>query len=236
MKEVHLFYAPDLLQCEELPSEEAAHAIRVLRMQEGNEILVTDGRGYLYECIITLASPKHCKVQINQRTLIDKFWKGNIHLAVAPTKNMDRMEWLTEKATEIGVDSFSFLNCQNSERHVVKTERVEKIVVAATKQSHKTTKPQVNEIVPFKKYISQITTGQKFIAHCHKDGLPFLGDLVSSDDDTFILIGPEGDFSLEEVELAEKAGFCSVSLGKSRLRTETAALVAVHLAHLSKRI
>ena len=236
MKEVHLFYAPDILNTEELPSEEASHAIRVLRMKEGDELLATDGKGYLYECIISLASPKHCKVRIINRNHIEKFWKGNIHLAVAPTKNIDRIEWLTEKATEIGLDSFSFLNCQNSERHILKTERVEKIVIAATKQSHKAIKPAVNEIVPFKKYISQVPSGQKFIAHCHKEGLPFLGDLINDDTDTFILIGPEGDFSIEEVELAEKAGFCSVSLGRSRLRTETAALVAVHLAHLSKRI
>jgi 16S rRNA (uracil1498-N3)-methyltransferase len=236
MKEVHLFYAPDIALNNELPSEEATHAVRVLRMKEGDQILVTDGKGWLYECTITLTSPKHCHVRIDNSNYIDKFWRGNIHLAVAPTKNMDRMEWLTEKATEIGFDGIHFLNCKNSERHILKTERIEKIVVSATKQSHKTFKPQVHEMIPFKNFIEQSGQQQKFIAHCHEEGLPFLGDLIDSESDSLILIGPEGDFSIEEVKLAESHGFQSVSLGKSRLRTETAALVAVHLAHLSKRI
>ena len=238
MKEVHIFYAPDIATTHELPAEEAAHAVRVLRMKEGDEMIVTDGKGFFYEGEIGLASPKHCSVNINKTIEGEQLWKGKIHLAVAPTKNMDRIEWFTEKATEIGFDRLTFLNCKNSERKVIKTERIEKIVVAATKQSHKAWKPEVEEMIAFDKFIKQPFEGQKFIAHCWTDpaDMPFLADVLNCDAPTLILIGPEGDFSQEEVKKAEEAGFQAISLGKSRLRTETAALVAVHLANLAKRI
>ena len=238
MKEVHLFLAPDIAQTHELPAEEAAHAVRVLRMKEGDEVIITDGQGHFYEGEISIASPKHCGVNINKTFDGEKLWNGSIHLAVAPTKNMDRIEWFAEKATEIGFDKVTFLNCKNSERKVIKTERIEKIVVAATKQSHKAWKPEVEEMIHFDKFIKQPFEGQKFIAHCWTDPneMPFLGDVVDANSPAVILIGPEGDFSQDEVKLAEEAGFQPISLGKSRLRTETAALVAVHLANLKKRI
>ena len=238
MKEVHLFLAPDIATTHELPAEEAAHAIRVLRMKEGDEVIITDGNGFFYEGEIGLASLKHCSVNIEKTYEGERLWNGKIHLAVAPTKNMDRIEWFAEKATEIGFDTLTFLNCKNSERKVIKTERVEKIVVAATKQSHKAWKPTVEEMIAFDKFISQPFEGQKFIAHCWTDPaeMPFLADVVDNQSPALILIGPEGDFSQEEVQKAIAAGFQPISLGKSRLRTETAALVAVHLANLAKRI
>lgn len=238
MKEVHLFLAPDIAQTGELPAEEAAHAVRVLRMKEGDPVVITDGNGRFYEGEISIASPKHCSINITRDYAGEALWRGNIHLAVAPTKNMDRIEWFAEKATEIGFDRLTFLNCKNSERRVIKTERVEKIVVAATKQSHKAWKPVVEEMINFDKFIKQPFEGQKFIAHCWTDPaeMPFLADVVKNDGPCLILIGPEGDFSQEEVKQAEAAGFQPISLGKSRLRTETAALVAVHLANLAKRL
>ena len=157
------------------------------------------------------------------------------------------MEWLAEKATEIGINSFTFLNCHNSERRVLKTERITKIVISAMKQSHKAHLPAVNEMTDFKKFLAQPFDGEKFIAHSHNMGenteaanhLPSLDNLLRQNNDKnrkcLILIGPEGDFSLEEVRMAEAAGFQSISLGRSRLRTETAALAAVHIAHLAKQ-
>ena len=154
------------------------------------------------------------------------------HWAMAPTKNMDRTEWFAEKATEIGIDEISFLNCRFSERKVLKVERIEKIVVSAVKQSLKARKPQINEMTSFDKFVRQDFPGDKFIAHCYAGEKPLLKDVLSNEKDTLVLVGPEGDFSPEEVELALSCGFRPVSLGMSRLRTETAALVAAHLMNL----
>ena len=243
MKEVHLFYAPDIEQTQELPIEEAVHAIRVLRLKEGEELLITDGKGTFYDAELSLASQKHCKIKISNARPEKKLWKGGIHLVVAPTKSIDRIEWLVEKATEIGVDKISFLNCDNSERHIIKSERIEKIVIAAMKQSHKATKPVIEEMMNFDKFIKKPFKGQRFIAHCYLESdisksteKPFLGEIVNSEEGTQVLIGPEGDFSIDEVRKAIYAGFQSISLGESRLRTETAALVAVHLMYLAKRL
>lgn len=233
MKEYHLFYAPGLPADSQLPADEAGHAVRVLRMKEGDELLATDGKGHFYECTITVASQKRVMLNIEHTTEGPHYWRGRIHLAVAPTKNMDRMEWLAEKATEIGLDQLTFLNCKNSERRVVKTERVERIVVSATKQSHKAWKPEVAEMTPLKTFIAQPRNGEKFIAHCHEEYQgPFLADVAPHEGDATILIGPEGDFSIEEVETAIAAGYKPVSLGQSRLRTETAALAAVHILQI----
>ena len=243
MKEVHLFYAPDIEQTQELPTEEAIHAIRVLRLKEGQQLLITDGKGTFYDAELSLASQKHCKIKIINAYPEKKLWKGSIHLVVAPTKSIDRIEWLVEKATEIGVDKISFLNCDNSERHIVKSERIEKIVIAAMKQSHKATKPTIEEMMNFDKFIAKPFQGQRFIAHCYLESdisesteKSFLGQIVKTEEGTQVLIGPEGDFSIDEVRKAINAGFQSISLGESRLRTETAALVAVHLMYLAKRL
>lgn len=237
MKEVRFFYTPEPLTGI-LPDEEAQHAVRVLRLNSGDEIFLMDGCGSFYRAEITDASRKHCLYRILETMPQQRAWKGKLHLAMGPTKNMDRTEWFAEKATEIGFDHLTFLNCQWSERRTIKNERIEKILVSAMKQSHKAWLPELSEMTDCKTFIEAPHTGRKFICHCHEEGLPLLKDLLfsttdNSDEDILVMIGPEGDFSQEEVEAAEKAGFVSVSLGKSRLRTETAALVAVHLMHLA---
>ena len=229
---MHVFYTPDIQAHAELPEEEAAHAVRVLRLQAGDEVMLTDGKGCFYRAEISTATNKRCLVNILETLPQAPLWKGHLHIAMAPTKNMDRIEWFVEKATEIGFDELSFLNCRFSERKVIKTERIEKIVVSAIKQSLKARKPVINEMVGFGRFMQREFAGQKFIAHCYEGEKPLLKDVLQPGEDSVILIGPEGDFSREEVEKAEAMGFRSISLGKSRLRTETAALVAVHTMNL----
>lgn len=231
MKEVRFFYTPNP-SAGSLPDEEASHAVRVLRLTEGDEIFLMDGKGTFYRAEITEATKKSCFYQIVESMPQPSQWHAHLHLAMGPTKNMDRVEWFAEKATEIGFDELTFLNCQFSERKVVKTERIEKILVSAMKQSHKSTLPILNPMTDFRKFVSQPREGQRFICHCYDDNLPLLKDKLEEGKPATVMIGPEGDFSVDEVRLAESLGWQSVSLGKSRLRTETAALVAVHLMHL----
>lgn len=229
---MHVFYTPEISVTPELPEEEAAHCLRVLRLNVGDEVMLTDGKGYFYKAVISAATGKRCQVKVVETIEQEPFWNGHLHLAMAPTKNMDRIEWFAEKATEIGFDELTFLNCRFSERKVIKTERIEKIVVSAVKQSLKARKPVVNEMMDFSKFMQKEFTGQKFIAHCYEGEKPLLKDVLNPGQDALVLIGPEGDFSVEEVQKAEAAGFQPISLGKSRLRTETAALVAVHIMNL----
>lgn len=223
-----LFYVPDIADSWELSQEEAAHAIRVLRLQAGDKLEITDGAGSLYPTRVASVQGKHCYVEPVEAVRVPKNWNGMLHIAIAPTKNMDRIEWFAEKATEIGLDALTFLNCRFSERKVVKPERVERIVVSAMKQSLKYSKPVVGDMVDFKKFIAAERNGAKYIAHCYDSERVLLKDILVPGEDATVLIGPEGDFSPEEVELAIKAGYRPVSLGSSRLRTETAALVACH--------
>lgn len=255
MKEVRYFYVPDAANQVELPAEEATHALRVLRLKGGDEIFLMDGEGSFYRAEVTAASSKCCLYEIKENMPQQRAWKGHIHLAIAPTKMMERIEWMAEKATEIGFDELSFLNCQFSERKVVKTPRIDKIVISAVKQSHKAWKPVVNELESFKDFIQTPRSGRKFICHCYEEveKKDFFTEINSrsmdSDasqdssasqesgaDDITVLVGPEGDFSIDEVRLALENGYESVSLGTSRLRTETAGLVAVHMAHIARRI
>lgn len=229
---MHVFYMPDIAVTCEMPEEEAAHCLRVLRLGVGDEVMLTDGKGCFYKAVISAATGKRCQVKVTETIEQEPLWNGHLHLAMAPTKNMDRIEWLAEKATEIGFDELSFLNCRYSERKVIKTERVEKIVVSAVKQSLKARKPVVNEMMDFARFVKQDFAGQKFIAHCNEGEKPLLKEILVPGEDALVLIGPEGDFSPEEVKLAESLGFRSISLGKSRLRTETAALVSVHIMNL----
>ena len=224
-----LFYVPDIAERWELSEEEAAHALRVLRSNIGDELYIPDGKGNLYKSVISSIAGKHCYVEAKEILPMPKGWNGDIHIAVAPTKNMDRIEWLAEKATEIGLDAITFLNCRFSERKVVKCDRVERIVVSAMKQSLKYSKPLVGEMTDFKKFISQERPGEKYIAHCYDGEKNLLKDIHPAGNDATILIGPEGDFSPEEVKMAMEAGYKPVSLGNSRLRTETAALAACHI-------
>lgn len=239
MKEVRYFYVPDAATQHELPAEEATHALRVLRLQSGDEMFLMDGIGTFYHATVTLATNKKCMYETDKVMTQEKTWHGHIHLAIAPTKNIDRIEWMTEKATEIGFDEISFLNCDFSERKVIRTERIDKIIISAMKQSRKPFKPVINEIIDFKEFIAKKRNGRKFIAHCYNeiDKIDLFNEITCNTDneDITILIGPEGDFSIEEVNLALSKGYESISLGKSRLRTETAGLMAVTMSQLAKR-
>ena len=239
MKEVRFFYVPDAAQVNELPADEAMHAMRVLRLKGGDELFLMDGVGNFYRAQVTIAATHHCYYEILEVLPQERQWKGHFHLAIAPTKMMDRIEWMVEKATEVGVDEISFLNCAFSERRVVKNPRIEKIIVSAMKQSHKAWKPVLNEMSTFAHFIEQPRSGVKYIAHCY-DEIPrvnLFDELRKTPDETemTVLIGPEGDFSIDEVRLAVAHGYQSVSLGTSRLRTETAGLSAVMMMQLSKQ-
>lgn len=240
-KEIRYFYDPQMTG--ELPQEEAQHAVRVLRLGVGDELNLMDGKGTYYHAEITAATNHKCLYRVLEEMPQERPWQGHLCIAMAPTKLNDRVEWFAEKATEIGVDEFAFLDCQFSERHVLKTERVDKIVVSAMKQSHKAWKPEVNEMTDFAKFVSEERKGQKFICHCYdqqdidcgESEKPYLLDVMDGEQDCTVLVGPEGDFSVEEVRLAQANGYRSVSLGKSRLRTETAALCAAHLMQVGRR-
>jgi 16S rRNA (uracil1498-N3)-methyltransferase len=237
MKEVRFFYVPDAANCTELPEEEATHALRVLRLKAGDEMMLMDGKGNYYRAEVTLAHTHHCCYAIKDVLPQERQWKGSVHLAIAPTKMMDRIEWMVEKAVEIGVDELSFLDCQFSERRIVKLPRIEKIVISAVKQSRKAWMTKVNEIKSFDDFINTISTEHKYIAHCY-DEIPrtYLFDelrLSSDTCDAVVMIGPEGDFSIDEVRRAMDKGFKSVHLGTSRLRTETAGLSAVMMMQLA---
>ena len=230
---MHLFYTPEIAHSHELPADEAAHALRVLRLQPGDEVRLTDGQGGFYHARISECNRKRCMVEVIEREEQAPLWTGHLHLALAPTKNIDRMEWLAEKATEIGFDELTFLNCQWSERRIVKGERIEKILISAMKQSLKARLPKLNDITDFAQFVKQPVGGQKFIAHCHEGEKSPLRQALQPGQDALVLIGPEGDFSPDEVALAVAEGFTPVTLGNTRLRTETAALVAVHLMNLA---
>ena len=238
MKETRYFYVPDAAHLQELPSDEASHAVRVLRLGTGDELMLMDGQGCFYRAEVTVASNHHCMYAIQETMPQERPWQGHIHLAIAPTKLIDRMEWMIEKAVEIGIDEITFLDCKFSERKVVKTERLDKIAVSAMKQSRKAWKPVLHEMTSFKDFITADRGGDKYIAHCYEEvERTFLFDelkALAATEDVTILIGPEGDFSMDEVKDALAQGYHSVHLGTSRLRTETAGLAAVMMAQLSK--
>lgn len=244
MKEVRYFFVPNAANETEMPTEEAMHALRVLRIKSGDEIFLMDGEGVFYRAEVTLAATKRCLYEIKEAMPQQPAWHGHIHLAIAPTKMMDRIEWMAEKATEIGFDEISFLNSKFSERKMMRTVRLDKIVVSAVKQSHKAWKPIVNPMVSFKEFITTPRTGRKFICHCYEEveKKDFFEEIskpysdAEGDADITVLVGPEGDFSIDEVRLALENGYESVSLGTSRLRTETAGLVAVQMANMARRI
>ena len=217
----------------ELPQDEAGHCLRVLRMKEGDRLLITDGKGSFYNAVISVAQGKRCIVHIESEERQEPLWKGHLHIAMAPTKLMERNEWFVEKAVEIGVDEITFLKTDHSERDVIKMERIEKIAVSAMKQSQKATLPVLNGMTPLRQFLARPFTGDRFIAHCEPGSKVLLQDAVVAGHDALVLIGPEGDFSPAEIEAALKADFRPISLGPSRLRTETAALVAVHIMNLA---
>lgn len=238
MKEIRYFYVPCADEKQELPEEEATHALRVLRMTEGDEMVLMDGTGTFHKAKVSMINSKHCLYDIIESLPQERQWKGHVHLAIAPTKMMDRMEWLVEKATEVGFDELSFLNCRFSERRTIKVQRIEKIVVSAMKQSRKAWLPLVHDLADFKAFIDAHASGRRFIAHCYDEveRVNLFDELRKTPvDDALVMVGPEGDFSIEEVKYAVEHGFVSVDLGKSRLRTETAGLAAVMMMQLAKQ-
>lgn len=237
MKETRYFYVPDVTSKDELPYEEAMHALRVLRMKSGDEMVLMDGCGNYFQAVVTVATTHHCMYKVINEMPQQPQWKGHLHIGIAPTKMIDRMEWMLEKATEIGIDEISFLNCKNSERRIIKKARLDKILISAMKQSRKAWKPVINDMESFEKFVDNKNIGHRFIAHCY-DEIPrtYLFDELrncTDNEERTVLIGPEGDFSLDEVRAAIGAGYISVHLGRSRLRTETAAIAAIMMLHLS---
>ncbi len=216
-----------------LDPEETRHCTRTLRKKAGDIISFTDGYGNLYEGEIIDFTKKNCHLKIRRTVETKKIKKFSIHLGIAPTKNINRLEWFLEKTTELGIDHISPLLCQRSERKKIRPDRLQKIILSAAKQSLNFNFPVLNELTNFEVFVKSAHNQNKYIAHCNSDNLPHLKSLISGQTDTLILIGPEGDFSIKEVELAKQHGFVEVSLGSSRLRTETAGIVACHTVHLA---
>ncbi|HDP75972.1 MAG TPA: 16S rRNA (uracil(1498)-N(3))-methyltransferase [Bacteroidales bacterium] len=234
---MQIFYAPNIDGLEyQLPEDESKHCIRVLRMQIGDELYLTDGCGNLHTARIVDDNSKRCLVQVVSTQHEFSKRPFNLHIAIAPTKNIDRFEWFLEKATEIGVDTITPLLCERSERKEIKVDRLQKVAVAAMKQSVKAYLPIVNEIQPFKEFIKSNQSDIKAIAHCNSWDLEPFQKVIQAGRSLLILIGPEGDFSPTEVSLAISNGFHEVSLSTSRLRTETAGIVACHTANLANGV
>lgn len=226
---MQLFYAPLFSPpAGVLPPDESRHAVRVLRLAAGSSLHLTDGRGGLFECRVTAADERACGVEAI-KTLPVAALKYRLTLAVAPTKNSDRMEWMVEKTTEVGVHRLVPLLTEHTERPRLNPERLGRLVVAAAKQSLKTYFPVVEPLTKFSELITTPFEGQKFIAHCEPGEKDFLLDALQPGGDVLILIGPEGDFSPSEIALAREHGFTEISLGTARLRTETAGIAATVL-------
>lgn len=229
-----LFYTTDIQDnIATFHEEEAHHCTQVLRRRVGDAVTFVDGKGWFYEATIIDIAKKQCTLQITKRWEDPDQPDYQIHIAIAPTKNMERLEWFLEKATEIGISTITPLRCEHSERKQIRLDRLEKIVLAAMKQSLKATLPTLHALTPFSEFIqSQQSDYQLFIAYLGKEENPHLKDAYQSGRNALILIGPEGDFSEKEIQQALANGFQGVSLGKSRLRTETAGVVACHVVQL----
>lgn len=236
---MHLFYQPDLPDCCFLPEEEAKHCTRVLRHQPGDVVHVTDGKGNLYEVSLTTEGAKKASFSIIQQLKKAAPQNYHIHIAIAPTKNTDRLEWFLEKAIEFGIDEVSLLQCRNSERVKINMDRLEKKAISAMKQSLNLQMPHIRELTKFPAFIKEISSSpsvglpyQGFIAYVDGNIPQHLKDAAGAGQNICVLIGPEGDFAPDEIALAKESGFTPVSLGKSRLRTETAGIAACHILNL----
>ena len=231
------FYAPDIAINPILPESDSQHCVRVLRMKEGDTHEVIDGKGHRYTCRLIEAHAKRAHVEIIEKQDVPLSWQNNITIAVAPTKHLDRMEWMVEKLTEIGVNRIIPLLCRYSERKELKIERLEKIAISAMKQSLKTVLPIIDVMTPIKDVITKQMYDQRFIAYCDTS-IPrkLLSAEYRANKDTLILIGPEGDFSTEEINMALNSGYNPISLGDNRLRTETAAIVACDTCHIINQL
>nr|WKN36499.1 16S rRNA (uracil(1498)-N(3))-methyltransferase [Tunicatimonas sp. TK19036] len=229
-----IFYQPHVRHGDfYLDEEEARHCAKVLRKRPGDAITVVDGLGTFYEAIVLDSHPKKCSFEVKSEYKEPEPTFA-IHLIIAPTKNTDRMEWMVEKITEIGVNSIQFVECQHSERNILKLDRLQRKAISAMKQSERAFLPQLNPMIPLASWKSEATRpSQQFIAYLSEKPPPELFQVAKPSHDYFVLIGPEGDFSEEEISWATSEGFQPVSLGKNRLRTETAGLVACHTFHLA---
>jgi 16S rRNA (uracil1498-N3)-methyltransferase len=230
---MHLFYTPELQgEFYTLCEQESKHCIKVLRLQMGDEVRLSNGKGSLFRATLTNDDPRACEVRITEE--LKDFGKRHyqLHIAIAPTKNINRYEWFLEKATEIGIDEITPLICSRSERKVVRVDRLEKVITSAVKQSIKAFHPVLHEAQSFKAFLQNDLSAQKYIAYVEEGEHPELSTLYTPGKDVIILIGPEGDFSPEEVKMALEQGYKTVSLGKSRYRTETAGIVACHTVSL----
>lgn len=227
------FYSPDITETLTLPESDSAHAARVLRLKAGDLIQVIDGKGTAYTCRIAAPHQRHTLVEITDSRAMPLPWEQDLVIAVAPTKHLDRMEWLVEKAVETGVNRIIPLLCRHSERKELKTERLEKIAVAAMKQSLKAVMPVIDPLTPVEQVIAAFTNYQRFIAYCDRS-IPriLLAANYTPGRPAIAMIGPEGDFSPEEIRSALDTGWTPVSLGPCRLRTETAALTALQTFHI----
>jgi len=230
---MQLFYTPDITNDKNytLCESESKHAIRVLRLKIGDSIHLVDGKGTFYKANVKSDNPKKCEVEIVNTTK-EEYSKPNLHIAIAPTKNNDRTEWFIEKCTEVGITQITPILCKHSERKKIKQERFEKTAISAMKQSLKATLPLVNELTNFKTIVDQGFDGKKYIAHCYNENQKHFKDLYKKGENSLILIGPEGDFSQEEVALAIEYGFEPITFGESRLRTETAGVIACTIFNL----
>ena len=227
---MQLFYNPDLSENTSqitFSKDESRHIVKVLRKSNGDILHLTNGKGWLFEAKIISNDTKNCSAEIISETLQSKK-NYHLHLAVAPTKMNDRYEWFLEKATEIGIDEITPIICEHSERKTVKEDRLEKILQSAMKQSLNCYLPKLNKSISFKEFINQDFKGQRFVAHCEETSRKSLKQELKAKSDVTVLIGPEGDFSVKEIEMAVQNKFIPVTLGETRLRTETAAIVACH--------
>lgn len=227
---MQLFYNPDISANTtqfSFSKEESKHIVKVLRKNSGDTLNITNGNGWLFTAEVTIPDIKKCTVSIISKKLQEKR-EYSLHLAVAPTKMNDRYEWFLEKATEIGIETITPIICDHSERKIIKAERFEKILQSATKQSLSCYLPKLNEAIAFRDFLKQDFTGDLFIAHCEDTDKKSLKQELKPKTDITILIGPEGDFSIKEIETALQNDFIPVTLGETRLRTETAAIVACH--------
>lgn len=229
---MNLFYQPLISEgIDHLDEEESRHCIRVLRKRQGELIHITDGKGSFFDAVIVKDDPRQCTFTIKHQSK-EKEKPFSVHIAIAPTKNADRIEWFVEKAVEIGVDHITLLDCQNSERSFIKTERLKKVAISAMKQSIKATLPEVSGIIPFHDLVNNHPDTQRFIAYVDASNPRHLKDEATPGQHYLVLIGPEGDFSKEELEAALASGYRKVNLGHSRLRTETAGVVVCHTLNL----
>lgn len=230
---MQIFYQPSIPENHFfLDADESRHCVKVLRKQEGDTITVVDGKGNFYHARITDANPRQCAFSVEERRA-EEVKNFQIHIAIAPTKNADRLEWFIEKAVEMGIDEVSLLICENAERKKLKTDRLERKAVSAMKQSLKATLPAIHQPVPFTEFIQQARPEQqKFVAFVSDAPTPHLFHAAPPASQYIVLIGPEGDFTPEEIRLSRQQGYQSVSLGQSRLRTETAGIVACQTLHL----